>query len=54
MLDEQTAHTKLDAVSFVRRYAHLPERLGNHAEHGTSIELLAPRLDRMDGEGADL
>jgi hypothetical protein len=53
VLDQETAHPQLDPVALVGRDPAFPERLGYHAEHGTAIQLLAARLDRVYLKRAD-
>src|ERR1700694_3386291 len=54
MLDEETAHAELNSISLVGRDAFFPQRLGHDSKHRAAIEPLAARLDRVDGEVADL
>src|SRR6185437_919127 len=54
MLDQQTAHTELDAIALVGRNAALPQRLRHDAEHRAAIEPLATGLDRMHTPAAKL
>ena len=53
MLDQQTAHAERNAVPRIGGNATFPERLGNDAEHGAAIELLAPGLNGMDAPAAE-
>src|SRR5438105_2994205 len=52
MLDEKTSHSELNPVPLVGRNALFPERFRNDAEHRAAVELLSPRLDRVDRQVA--
>jgi hypothetical protein len=48
MVDEQTSHSKWNAVSLIGGDAPFPKRLRNNAEHRAAIESLASSLNCMD------
>ena len=54
VLDQQAAHGQRDPVTLVRRRAGLPQEARDHAEHGPSIQPLAPALQRVAAQPADL
>src|SRR5881409_1349576 len=54
VLDEQAAQRQRDAIAIVGRSAAGPERFGDDAEHGATVEVLEASLERMTREMADV
>src|SRR5690625_324352 len=53
-LDEEAAETEGDTVPLISRDPTLPEDLGNHPEHRTTIEVLESSLEGMNTKIAKL
>jgi hypothetical protein len=51
-LHQQAAQGEGNPILFIGSDPALPERLRHHAEHGTPVQSLKPRLHRMDRQSA--